>query len=727
VTRPGAQDHADLSFRVLGDIEIVHGSSRIPVRAARQRTILAVLLVNGNHIVPLDYLIDAVWEDNPPATARSQIQICISALRRQLAAITPAELIATREAGYLLRLDPSQLDAWEFERLVTAGRAAAASRDLDTAGRHLEQALAFWQGLPLSGVAERWGDLFAARLKETRLGAVEDLFEIRLAQGKHREVIANLGQHLGENPLREQPRGQLMRALYQSGRQAEALELYRSGRLLLIEQLGIEPGEALRDIESAILANDLTLLSVAAPQAEAVEGGTRQLPADIADFTGRGDLLRGIARALRLHEPVNPNPPSSLETGRPVRYALPVVVLTGKAGVGKSAVALHLAHSYAGRPEVPTQLYADLRGSSAEPESPPAVLGRFLTALGVPAQSVPDSLAARAQLYRSMLAERPAMVLLDDAGSEETVRQLLPGSPMCSVIVTSRVAMGSLLGASIFTVNELRPNEATALLAKIIGSERLAAEPEVAQELVEAVDCLPLAVKILGARLLVKRHWLLADLRARLADEAGLDELTSGDTSVRLALESATDGLDPRSLELLEELSRFDDCDFPPWVAEVALPEPPADGLRPLEELVDARLLRTERSQSGVVRYRLTGLNRAFASERCYRRPVQDASSVGRVGSAWLALVCDAYLSLTGRPLPLVYCTAAELPDPHEPLASYSGDRWLEQERDNLHAIIQRTAAAGFMELSLDLALALARLFEARAHPQAPKLVREHA
>ncbi len=265
------------------------------------------------------------------------------------------------------------------------------------------------------------------------------------------------------------------------------------------------------------------------------------------------------------------------------------------------------------------------------------------------------------------------------------------------------------------------------MLAKIIGADRLAAEAEVARELVEAVDCLPLAVKILGSRLLVKRHWSLADLRDRCLNAAGwLDELACGDTSVRLALESATTGLDPVALELLDRLSEFDG-EFPSWLAGVVLGQDQATGLRHLEALVDARLLATERPGTGAIRFQLAGLNRRFATDRRNRWAGSDSSAVDRVGSAWLALICRAHLNLTGWSLPLIYATSEELAAPDEPLLDRDTGRWLDQERDNLHAMVRLTAEAGLTELSLDLAMALARLFEARTLPRVPELHREHA
>ncbi|MGI8664444.1 MAG: BTAD domain-containing putative transcriptional regulator [Jatrophihabitans sp.] len=711
----------------MGDVEVLCGKIRLPVRAQRQRTIIAILLLNANRVVPIDQLIDAVWEDDPPATARSQAQICISALRRLLARHGAADLLETRETGYLLRVAPEALDVSRFDRLVAAARASADSGDLETAAQQLTDALALWRGPAMSGVAERWGALSAAWLNETRLGAQEDLFEIQANLGRHHAIIADLTRHLNENPLRERPRAQLMIALHRCGRQPEALEVYRVGRLQLIDQLAIEPSPMLRDLEHAILSNDssLVLPEQAPRQRPSVSTGepaAHQLPADIADFTGRTALLVRIAEAL--NEPrlridrvrqasarVVPPPGRSAS-------AVPVVVLVGRPGAGKSALAVHAAHLRSASDPDQVQLYADLRGSTDQPEDPYAVMAGFLVALGVSSEAIPAGRAAQAQLYRSLLAERPATVILDDAGSEEAVRDLLPGSSACVVIVTSRRAFGSLLGAAVLKVAELDVQEGDQLLATIIGRPRFEREAAAGRQLVEAVDCLPLGIRMIGAKLLLKTHWTLAELSARMVDGSRwLDELAVGELSVRRCLDSARSGLSEPARRLLGALTALDHEEVPAWVASAILDLNYSMSMEYLEELVDAQLVATSRTQSGALRYRLSGLNRSYAQQTRELDGEQARAVLTRVSHGWLRLAGRAYRSLSGQPLAPISLSSAAMESPHEPIVEIDPLGWLDRERHLLLEIVQQGFAAGVQEPAAELAIVLSMLLEIKGYP----------
>ena len=711
-------------FHLLGDVEVVFGTNRVTVGAQRQRTILAVLLLNANRVVTIDQLIDAVWEDDPPATARSQAQICISALRRLLARHDAAGMLETRETGYLLRVPPDALDVAIFDRLVGAARAASNEGDLETAAQQLQEAVRLWRGPALSGVAERWGALSAAWLNETRLSAQEDLFEIQLNLGRHHEIIADLTRHLSENPLRERPRAQLMLALYRCGRQPEALEVYRTGRVQLIDQLAIEPSPMLLDLERAILSNDPALelpdqAQPAHPAAPTMEPAAHQLPADIADFTGRTALVARIeqlldngpqARVDRLR--VSPAPPGTRRSS-----AVPVVVLAGGPGTGKTALAVHVAHLRSARQPEQVQLHANLAGSTDSPEDPSGVIARFLLALGVPPAAVPAEPEARAQLYRSLLAERPATVILDDAASEEVTRQLLPGSSACAVLVTTRQAFGSLLGAAVVEVAELTPTEGAELLAQIIGRARFDREAAAGRQLVKAVDCLPLGIRMIGAKLLVKQHWTLAELLAHLAAaDSWLDELSVGELSIRRSLDSMLDGLSTPARTLLGGLTALEHEDFPGWVASAVLDLAQPTALAHLEELVDARLVGTHRSEYGTIRYRLSGLNRTFARQSRSITDEQAAAILVRACRGWLRLCDQAYRSLTGRFLDLAYGRGNAV-GPHEPMAEVNPLGWLEIERHALLTIVRQALVLGVQQPAADLAVALSLLLEHMCFP----------
>ncbi|HEY0697992.1 MAG TPA: BTAD domain-containing putative transcriptional regulator, partial [Micromonospora sp.] len=473
-------------YRVLGPLHVANGAQReFRVPPGRQQIVLGTLLLEANRIVSIDALIDAIWDDSPPATARTQVQICVSALRNNLVRIGCGEAIVTRVPGYRMVVADDQLDAQLFSRLVGEAETLARAGQLDQASRLLRRALGLWRGPALSGTNSRILRDRATRLDENRLGAIESQLGIELRLGRHHQLIGEIGALVREHPLRERLRGQLMLALYRAGRQAEALETYRVGRELLIEQLGLEPGEDLRQLEAAILTGDTTLqIEPSAPVRDRATVEPEivapfQLPADIADFAGRDNLVRQSEEAL---------------LGVAGQRATRVVVLLGKAGVGKSALAVHVAHRLRDSHFPDGQLYCDLSGTRARPETAGAVLGRFLRALGVPGESIPDAIDERAEMYRHLVDRRRMLVVLDDAANEAQLRPLLPGSSSCAVVVTSRARLTGLAGARVLEVDVLGPEPAIGMLATAIGADRVAAEPAAAHVLVRMGGGLPRAL-----------------------------------------------------------------------------------------------------------------------------------------------------------------------------------------------------------------------------------------
>ncbi len=737
-----------LHFQLLGNVELVYGSARVTIRAQRQRTMLAVLLLNANRAVSVDQLIDALWGEDPPATAKAQAQACISALRRLLARYGAAEMLETRDPGYLMQIPPDRLDVAMFDRLVSTARRDFHRGDLGGAVDHLNAALQLWHGPALSGVPERCGAAACAWLDEARLSAQEDLFDVQLKLGMHHELVACLRRHTSENPLRARARAQLMLALHRCGRQPEALQAFRIGRSELVEQLGIEPSLELRELEHAILTNDpdLMLPPAARPLTEAElplphsvprrqHPPINQLPADTACFTGRIALIRRIEQLLdgaqftaaaAFDDGVGQDLGGSdagrsgglSRAGRPA--AVPVVILVGAAGVGKSALAVHVAHArYDGTADRP-QLYADLAGSSPHGEHPAAVLERFLVGLGIAPDAIPDSGSARAQLYRSLLSERPATVILDDVGPEEAVRLLLPGTAECSVIITSRQVPRSLVDAPVLEVPELSTDESLQMLAGIIGQQRIQAEPEAARTLIDAVDRLPLGIRVIGAKLMTKGHWTLADLCDRIiADPCWLNELTVGELSMRQAMDASFDWLAPQSRRLLIEIDRLPLEDFPDWVAAAVLDIPHSSGVGYLEELVDARLIKAWRGQFGSVRYRLTALSRGYAKTlRAGTSPPDDHAPIARVLSGWLELAQRSYFNLTGHPLEPAGATELIMAVPQEPTSISDPVGWLDREHAAILATVRHGVRAGLVELAADVAVVVAELLSLRAYPQ---------
>ncbi|SFR21294.1 DNA-binding transcriptional activator of the SARP family [Lentzea waywayandensis] len=697
----------ELIFKLLGPIEVIGAEEQVQVPPGRQQTILGALLLEANRVVSMDQLIDLVWEHTPPSTARAQIQICVSALRREFARVGVDAQIETRQPGYLLRVAADKIDTFLFERRVADSDAAVRQGRMEEASTVLRAALALWRGPALGGAGATLQNK-ALRLDEKRLSVLENCVDIELLLGRHHALIGELQSMVTEHPLRERPRGQLMLALYRSGRQSEALDVYRAGRDLFIEHLGLEPSDQLRKLETAILTDDevlrldqeksvpVTVQNVVSPH---------QLPATISDFIGRQDV---VARA------------ETVLSGD--HMTMPVVNISGKAGIGKSALAVHVAHRVAAETYPDGQLYCDLRGTQAQPATPAEVLGRFLSALGAVGSTLPDGVDERADMYRSMLANRRVLVVLDDAGSESQVHQLLPGSPTCGVVVTSRTRLTGLAGSHLVDVDFMDSDDALELLGRIIGTQRLQSEPVAAAALVDVVGGLPLALRIIGARLAARTHWSLASMVGRLADERHrLDELVHGDMVVRASLSLTYDGLEPDTCRVMRLMSLLEAESLPVWTASALTDDDRHRGFDLLERLVDAQLLDVVGSDiTGLPRYRFHDLIRLFAKEQLavHEAPATQLASVERVAGGWLAMAEQAHQRLYGGDFTVLHGNGRRW----QPSAPYLDQvlqdplGWLESERPNICAAVLQAADAGLDELCWDLAMTLVTLFETRSY-----------
>lgn len=457
-------------------MQVWHGDGWTTIRAAQPRVVLAVLLAEAGQVVSADRLVDELWGYHPPRTALNTIQGYVARLRKLLGSETR---LLTRDRGYLLELADGDLDSLVFERLAESGQRAVADGRLVAGVEELAAALALWRGPALDDVpASPVVTAEVTRLEKRRLTALEARLGAELALGRHLETVDELARLVGEYPLRERLRCHLMLAMYRCGRRAEALDVYRDGRAVMVAELGMEPGPELRELERAILADDRTLTGPT-PTTRVTPA---QVPADVAGFTGRHALLRQLDE-LR---------------------AATIVTIAGTPGVGKTALAIHWAHRVRDR-FGDGQLYVNLRGHAAgEPLRPIDALARFLHALGVPAEQVPTDVEEAAALYRSVLADRRMLVLLDDAHHPDQVRPLLPGAPGSLVLVTSRDALTGLVardGARGLRLDVLTGDEARALLTHLLGADRVHAEPRAVDELAELCACLPLALRITAANL----------------------------------------------------------------------------------------------------------------------------------------------------------------------------------------------------------------------------------
>lgn len=704
---------AVIGLRILGPFELVADDRLWKIGGPRDQVVLAMLALRANHVVSVDQLIDAVWRDDPPPTARGQIQTSISTLRRLLGDAGMPDTIRTRSSGYVLELTEDDLDSARFTALVgTAYRQAAEGRT-ELAAETLRTALSLWRGPALDGLHSDLMRNAAAVLEEARLTAAEERVRLELELGRHASVVTELRELIAEHRWRERLYGFLMLALYRTGRQAEALEVYRQARAILIDEVGIEPGQELRDLERAVLGNDrsLDLRSAgprqAEPEPEEQAAVPRQLPGTVADFVGHDDHIADITRFL-----TGTRSPA-------LRYAVPIVAISGRCGVGKSTLALRVAHEL-GATFADGHVYVDLGGPDGD-EGAPALLGRFLRALGVPAAALPDRFDERAELYRSRLAGRRLLLVLDDATSEEQVTPLLPGSPTCGVIVTSRTRLVGLPGARHVDVPTWDDEMSTELLARMVGAQRLAREQAATAEVVTYCEGLPLALRIVGARLAARPHWRIGELARRLSDEARrLDELSHQGMAVRPAIASAYRGLPRQAQRLCLLLAMITTPDFPVWYAAALLDTDLTEAEDTVDRLVEAQLLDVLPAEHGQLRYRLPDLIRVYARELVAetetdadRRP-----ALARLLGAWLALAETAHRAEFGGDGAILHSDAArtrlrEWGD-DDPIGLPAG--WLARERAGLVAAIRQAAAADLDELCWDLTFTSAGLFENRGY-----------
>jgi DNA-binding SARP family transcriptional activator len=597
-----------MDFRILGPIEVTHEAEPLAF-APRQRIVLSMLLMEPNRVVAVERLVDALWDDAPPSTAKEQIQICVSSIRRTLVTGGLPNTIVTRAPGYLIQCAEENLDLLAFDRLVIAARQDVAAHRHAEAVEEFRQALVLWRGKPLAGVNSRLVETIGVGLAERRLAVVEEYVAARLRLGDLRELVGELVELVADNPFRERLRAQLMLALHRAGRRAEALETYREGRTLLVEKLGLEPGEELVRAEQAILCGDAETGLGTAPAAEPVV--PRLLPADTGDFVGRSESVERVRWAL-----LGPRGRS-----RSVR----TVAIFGRPWLGKTSLAVHVAHTMA--EDFPGgQLFVRLGGGRGRAPGTSEVLGRFLGALGI--RDLPDGAEARAELYRNRLGDRRMLVVLDDAASERQVLPLLPGNPDCAVIVTSRARLSDLPGATLVGLGPMSPPNATELLARVLGADRARAEAPDLARLADLCAGEPLALRLAATRLAARPHWPIARLVARLSDDdRRLPELSRGGLDLLAAMSALYDRLSDAARLLLRRVSPLGEAGFAGWVCAPMLDLGEEDADDALAELVNAGLLDVERSAEGEVRFYLRGLLGTFA--RGLDRSAENPSYVG--------------------------------------------------------------------------------------------------
>ncbi|MEU2513371.1 AfsR/SARP family transcriptional regulator [Streptomyces syringium] len=610
-----------MDFKILGPVAAERDGHPVALDGGKQRTALATLLLAHGQVVTDERLTTLLWGWDPPATSTHQLYTYVSRLRTRLG---PRHGLRRHGAGYRMDIGDADFDWDTFRSLADAGRADLLAARYADAEHRLGRALALWWGPALADVTEHLARAEGPRMEEARLSALEHHTEAALALGRHHDMVSALTRQVALHPIRERLRGQLMTALFRCGRQADALAVYEAGRRVLADDLGIDPGPELRALHQDVLTG--TLPPPAAPERERVTtaappgtpaatvasaphpqppaGGGWQglvpamLPAAPGDFTGRRAETDEVLTALREHQDA---------------------VITGAPGTGKSALALWAAeHCRADFPH--GGLYADLRTATGAPRDPAEVLGWFLRALGTAPDQLPGTLDERVQLYRTLLAGRRALVVLDNAHDDSQVRPLLPGGGGSRTVVTGvRSPLASLEGTRLVRLGPMSPGEAVGLLTAVAGPGRPGpAAPEVLSRIAELCDRLPLALRIAATRMAARPHWSAARFADRLAPEGRrLDELRFGSLDIRTGLSAALDRLDPAARDGLGILAAAGMRALTASDAAALLDTGPDDAEELLERLADARLLEVCGADGDAwLRYRFMPLVRLFAQEQ---------------------------------------------------------------------------------------------------------------
>ncbi|MGI5153923.1 AfsR/SARP family transcriptional regulator [Microbispora sp. CA-102843] len=726
------------TFSVLGPLEVRLPGTAPRLGGPKPRMLLATLLLHANHTVGGDELAEVLWPDHRPRSTAANLRTYASALRAELGQ-APARIRALG-AGYAIELPPHELDLLLFEERVTAARECRARGRPDEAAELLARALALWQGVPLADLpgSPLW-DRRLERLAQARLRAAEDLVELLMAAGEYGEAVGELRALLADHPFREDLWRRLILALHWSGRQGEALHAFGTIREHLVTELGIEPGPELRRAHEAVLAGepppppsashglrtDPVLPTAsgspaepalpAAPVSDRAPVVPRQLPPDLVDFTGRAAEAAALTRAL-------------VPGG--------VAVVTGPPGVGKTALAVRCAHAV--REAYPHgQLYLSLGGTAqpndaakpnntaqpndtapsggaaGSPVEPGELLAEALRALGA-AEPLPPTVHERAALYRTLLAERPMLVVLDDAAGAAQVRPLLPGGGS-AVVVTGRRRITELPGAARIDLDVLPQAEALRLLTAIVGAERLEREPEDAAAIVRACGRLPLAIRVAGARLAARPGWSPAVLRRRLDDEtARLAELRAGDLEVRESFDRSYRLLPDDAARTFRALGLLGTRPLPGWVVDAVLDRHRSDDVT--DVLVDANLLRPVGTDPlGQPRYRLPDLLRVDARDKAGE---VDMPALARVVAGWTAAAEHATARLPTTVFRLTSPAARRWRLPEDALRRVAADpvSWFGAEHETLVEAVRLAADAGLAGAAWGLAATLVPYFDLRCH-----------
>jgi tetratricopeptide (TPR) repeat protein/DNA-binding SARP family transcriptional activator len=660
-----------MEFRLLGDLQAWHNGHRVPLGGHRQRCVLAVLLLDPGHVMPVSRIVAHAWPDDPPETAPDLVTSYISRLRRGFARAAGQIELVSHRPGYLVRIDPDLVDVHRFSRLLAGARRDAEGLDPDGAREKLNQALDLWRGTPLADLDSPWLDDQRTRLEQDRLDAVELLAGIELEAGRPDRVAALVRELADAHPEREQLTVLAVRILDAMGEPSRAVDL--AGRAIrALRDQGLDPTPELRQAQlDALRPKKLQQRARAA-------GGRAQLPPDTPAFTGRHRELEALIALV--------------DKGRAAGSVV-ICAVDGMAGIGKTAFAIHAGHQLAAHfPD--GQLFIDLHGFTpgTEAVSPQAALDRILRTLGVAPQGIPLDLEECAALYRDRLVGTRTLIVLDNAVSEAQVRPLLPAAPGCLVLVTGRRRLAGLDDARGISLGVLSDADATALFTAIAGPERVPAGDEALRQAIALCGNIPLAIRIAAARLKNRPAWPARYLADRLRDAQRLTEFADGERSLGAALTVSYDHLTPEEQRMFRHLGMHPGADIDVFAAAAlaAVPRESADLL--LEALVDHNLL----MQPTTGRYQLHDLVLIYA------RSIPGPETAGDRDAA-LARLMDYYLYTARTADQLLAHRTVNYAPPVENVPGAApalttdtqAAAWMETERVNLTAVVDHAADHG--------------------------------
>jgi DNA-binding SARP family transcriptional activator/tetratricopeptide (TPR) repeat protein len=691
-----------VEFRLLGPVELWADDRRCELGTAKERLVLAILLLNPGQLVTTEALIDHVWDTGPPAKPRPSLYSYVTRLRDRLAQTGGEVELPSRSGGYVLEVDETTIDVHRFQLLRTQARAIAQSGDDEHAIELYREASKLWRGEPLADLSGEWVLRTRRFIEDQLLAATFERVDLELQRGGHSDLVGELSTLAARYPYEEQLIERLMRVLYGCGRQAEALQVYRRTRARLLDEIGTEPDPRLRKLHERIVQGDRSLLYVQATRLD--EGPPNTLPRDI-QLTGRETDLRRLLEGLPHQSPPR----------KPAGPVVNVITIDGMPGVGKTAVAVHLAHELA-QYYPDAQLFLDLHAhdKGMEPVDPATALGTLLRSLGVPHGRIPQTLDDRTALWRAQLARSRALVVLDDAAESDQVLPLLPGSPGCLTIVTSRRRLVGLDDVRSHSLDILPHRDAAALFTNIVGPGRPMNDKDLAA-VVQRCGRLPLGISIAGSRLRHHSAWTLADLLARLEhDNRRLDELRAADRAVATVFEISYRELSARQSAAFRLLGLHPGPTFTAHAAASLIRAEAAETESILDDLHERHLLNElERG-----RFSFHDLLQDYA----LRLAVLETSDQERRDA--IRRILDFYVAGADRADRLLYPQrrrlniaemhpAPSLPDlTTKPLAQ----RWLTTEFDNLLSVASYAGQHGWPTHVAHFALVLAAHLESRGY-----------